>query len=351
MNFVTYKQWNQLPESANDLFAENERISLFLSRTWLENLSTHSLKEDQSLLLVCVLEVDHMLAILPMLECSQGSLSALSNRFTTLHSLLISKDGPKHDILACLANGLSHMRAQPIRFEPIDKEDDNMTQLGNVIQANGFHSQSFLRFYNWTHPVNGQSFEDYMAQRPANLRNTIKRKQSKLEREHDTDIQLYTDTNIDQALRDYHAIYKASWKAGELFAGFTPALVQKFSEKGWLRLGILYIDQQAVAAQIWFVVHGKASIYRLAYDGNWKHYSPGTILTKFLMQHVIDTDKVSEIDFLTGNERYKQDWMTVRKERIGLVFAKPNKQSNIFSRAIQSVMKIFASKQTDPKSV
>ena len=35
----------------------------------------------------------------------------------------------------------------------------------------------------------------------------------------------------------------------------------------------------------------------------------------FLMQHVIDNDKVDEIDFLTGNDAYKQDWMSERRAR------------------------------------
>ena len=37
------------------------------------------------------------------------------------------------------------------------------------------------------------------------------------------------------------------------------------------------------AAQLWFFVQGKASIFRLAYDEEWKRYSPGSILTAYLM--------------------------------------------------------------------
>ncbi len=54
-----------------------------------------------------------------------------------------------------------------------------------------------------------------------------------------------------------------------------------------------------------------------------KHYSPGSILTAYLIQYVIDTAEANKIDFLNGNEAYKQDWMTERRERWGLVFFKP----------------------------
>ena len=41
------------------------------------------------------------------------------------------------------------------------------------------------------------------------------------------------------------------------------------------------------------------------------------------MQHVIDTDHVEEVDYLTGDDAYKQDWMSHRRERIGLVAFNP----------------------------
>jgi CelD/BcsL family acetyltransferase involved in cellulose biosynthesis len=59
------------------------------------------------------------------------------------------------------------------------------------------------------------------------------------------------------------------------------------------------------------------------YDQAWKQYSPGSILTRYLMEHVIDRDQVEVIDFLTGNDSYKQDWMSERRERWQLYCAKP----------------------------
>lgn len=342
MKFVSYSQWNQLPECANTLFAEGEQDSLFFSRIWLENLTNHALTVHQSILLACVVEDESILAILPLIKHPQGNLSSLSNNFTTLYSLLISNNVQQDTVLACLADGLSQLPVQPILFEPIDANDGNFIRLRQVMESCGFQSHPYFRFYNWIHPLNGQSFDEYMTERPANLRNTIRRKQRKLEHEHGYDIRLYKDSDMDQALADYNASYKASWKANEFFSDFTPRLVRSLSRLGWSRLAILYVNEQPVAAQIWFVVHGKANIYRLVYDEDWKMYSPGTILTQYLMRYVIDTDKVTEIDFLTGNERYKQDWMTVRRERLGIRFAKQPEQRNSFSRTIQSLKKLLS---------
>ncbi len=344
MKFVSYDQWGQLPENANSLFERASKDSVFISRSWLENLTNHALTENQTLLLACVLEDDHVLAILPMIKHAQGSLSSLSNNFTTLYSLLIADCAQQDVILSCLGDGLFQMPVEPIRFEPIDENDGNMIRLRKIMESCGFVSHPYFRFYNWSHPLNGHSFNEYMAARPASLRNTIRRKQRKLEREFNYEIRMYQDVDINQAFADYNAVYKASWKANELFSEFTPNLVKSLSRLGWLRLGILYVKHQPVAAQIWFVVHGKANIYRLVYDKDWKQFSPGSILTEHLMRHVIEVDHVTEIDFLTGNERYKQDWMTVRQVRSGLHFVKHKMPRGVFSQIVKTIKNFLTQK-------
>ena len=337
MKFVLYYQWDQLPDSANNLFAQGEQDSLFFSRAWFETLSNHTLTKEQSLHLACVINGEHVLAITPMLLHEQGNMSSLSNNFTTLYSLLVADDNQLNEVLACLAQGLAQMSIQSFRIEPIDKDDRNINRLCQLMTSHGYKSYPYFRFYNWSHSLNRQLFIDYMVERPKHLRNTIKRKQRKLAREHDYVIQMYKDTEIDKALMDYQAIYQASWKANEFYSDFTPALVKHLSKLNWLRMAILYVDQQAIAAQIWFVVHGKANIYRLVYDEQWKHFSPGSILTQHLMHYVIDIDKVAEIDFLTGNEQYKQDWMTQRKERIGIRFSKQSKPTSRLKNLVRQV--------------
>jgi len=104
---------------------------------------------------------------------------------------------------------------------------------------------------------------------------------------------------------------------------------------------VLFVKQQPVAAQLWFVLHGKANIFRLAYDQAWKQYSPGSILTSFLMEYVIDTDNVTEIDFLTGNDTYKQDWMSERRERWALSCVKRRKPTGMFDFFSESLKSIF----------
>ncbi len=57
------------------------------------------------------------------------------------------------------------------------------------------------------------------------------------------------------------------------------------------------------------------------------------------MKHVIDTDKVEEIDFLTGNEPYKKDWMSASRKRWGMICTKkrePESKDNLWLRLLKS---------------
>lgn len=331
MEFVCHTDWDQLPPAADRLFERGESVSLFLSRRWFETLAAHALEDDQALLLACVVQGDSVLAILPLRVQPDGNWHALSNYYTSLYTPLIS-DANQQAIVECLAAGLGRQAFRSLRLEPVAADDATCGKLQQALASHGLKSHRVPRLVNWSHPVRGQSYAQYLAERPSSLRNTLARKRRRMDREPDCEIRLYTHFELDQALTDYQTVHRASWKAGERFTGFLPALVHAMAESGGLRFALLYIGGQPVAGQIWFVVHGKASIFRLAYDEAWQRYSPGSVLTAFLMEHVIDHDKVESIDFLTGNEAYKQDWMSERRVRWGWVCVKGHRTGSRMTR-------------------
>lgn len=55
--------------------------------------------------------------------------------------------------------------------------------------------------------------------------------------------------------------------------------------------------------------NGTAYIHKLAHDERHIQASPGTLLTHALFSRVIDTDRVDLVDFGTGKDAYKRDWM------------------------------------------
>jgi hypothetical protein len=338
MKFVWYTDWDQLPESADALFERAQRNSLFFSRPWFECL-VGSL-DDESMVLACVLAESKVLAILSLLKSAVNTGYALRHRYTSLYSLLLADDDQQR-VLACLVDGLSQLSLNALLLEPVADDDGRLEALQGVMEAAGYRCDRAFRFYNWFLRVQGQSSSDYMAARPARLRNTIARKKRKLEREHGYEIRLFTGAEVPHKISDYYAVYNASWKANEQYTELVDAMVAGFSKRGWTRLAVLYIKGRPAAAQLWFVHHGNASIFRLSYDQAWKQYSPGSLLTSYLMEYVIDIDKVEEVDFLAGNDAYKQDWMSDRRERVAWSAVKSVKPGPWYRRSVESMRRML----------
>lgn len=159
---------------------------------------------------------------------------------------------------------------------------------------------------SWTADVRGQSFAAYWAARPGRLRSTYKRKAKA-----GLDVRVLTCFDAD-AWDEYETIYADSWKPEEGSIPFLRAFAQAESDAGRLRFGIARDAGRAVAAQLWSVDHGVAYIHKLAHRESAAALSPGTLLSHALFAHVIDADRVDSIDFGTGDDAYKADWMTAR---------------------------------------
>jgi hypothetical protein len=341
MEFVCYKNWNKLPQDANEFFALAGKESIFFSQPWFNNLVTHGLDEDQSIVLACVLKQGRLVALLPLDKQSSTHYHSLTHLYTSLSTLLLAN----HDqeaIIDCLVTGLRKLPVEFLQISPIADNNPNLLLLQERLENSGYTCQRHFQFYNWFHRTNGETFAEYMSARPSRVRNTIDRKMRKLQREHGYNIRLFTHKNLRQGIVDYNSVYTTSWKAEEQFVGFVEGLAEQLFNQGWLRLAVLYIGDVPAAAQFWVVANGKASIFKLVYDQFWKKYSPGTILTAYLMRHVIKVDKVDEIDFLTGNDAYKQEWMSQRRERYRLscyIPAAPKSWPNRLKQKVSTMLK------------
>ena len=164
--------------------------------------------------------------------------------------------------------------------------------------------------------VGGRSFAEYLATRPGPLRTTLKRKAKKAD--------LRLSRRFDAAdWAAYEAIYAASWKPAE----GDPALLRAFAEmesaRGTYLFGMALAEGRPVAAQFWSVADGTAYIHKLAHLPEAEALSPGTTLTAALMEEVIDRDRVAEVDFGTGDDGYKADWMDGVRPRFALTCIHP----------------------------
>jgi CelD/BcsL family acetyltransferase involved in cellulose biosynthesis len=233
--------------------------------------------------------------------------------------------------------------ASVIRLQPLDVEGVFMRGMQAGLHACGYSVDRFFCFGNWYLPTEPGGFEAYWRQRPAQLRNTVERARRRLDRSHmwRIDIVRAPSPALEQGIAAYQRVYAQSWKEPEPNPAFMPGLIRMAADQGSLRLGLLWLDGEAVAAQVWVVTAGKAHIFKLAYQSGFERFSVGSVLTAALMQHVMDVDGVREVDYLTGDDNYKKDWMSHRRERVGLIAFDTSRPRGVLAWARHHAGKLY----------
>jgi len=236
--------------------------------------------------------------------------------------------------------------AEPIFFTSPVKED--LQQLFSYIaQEHQWHSMQlgafeegivaqalveyfpYQRIFSKTDNVYQTGISDYASyyqQRPSQLRNTVKRREKKLAKAHQYRTEIITNIErFSSAFTHYKAIYQQSWKGDEYSFDFIEKVCLAALAENKLRLGLLFVDDEPAAAQLWFLQTAQdnnssapqktASIFKLAYTPKYQQYSVGSILSLALSEHVISQDQVNSIEFGMGSEPYKKDWLTDKRTR------------------------------------
>lgn len=296
---------------------------LFDRLDWLESLHRIALRSRTPALLQA--RSGEAQGWLPLMRAGSGHLVALANWYNFSWAPVFARTDNEIEKLALLRAlaRLASRHARRLTLAPLPDEDGSASRVQAAFAASGWTVFREICDQNHILKIKGRSFDAYWAQRPGRLKNTVKRKGKagvvtlRIEREYSA-----------ESWRDYERVYARSWKPEEGSPEFLRQLAENESAAGALRLGLAYIDGAPVAAQFWTVENGIALIHKLAHDERHMQASPGTLLTAALFQHVIDVDRVACIDFGTGNDAYKAEWMEEVRDRYRLELFRPDHPLN-----------------------
>lgn len=235
---------------------------------------------------------------------------ALANWYSFRVAPVVSEGAEPLPLLTALAANLGR-RADRVTLFPVPDEGGEATLLARAFRAAGWFVSIRECDTNHILPLAGRDYATYLASRPGPLRTTLKRKSGKVE------IKLFQQFDAD-AWGAYEAIYAASWKPAEGSPAFLARFAREEGAAGRLRLGLALAEGRPVAAQVWTVEGGTAFIHKLAHLDEARALSPGTSLSAALFEQVIDRDHVGLVDFGTGDDGYKRDWMEQQRPRYQL---------------------------------
>ncbi len=262
-------------------------------------------------------------ATLPLVD--QGDrLAGLSNYYSFSYGPMFDNaddTGQRIALVARIAAELRQSRHRISLFPLIDDGDDMPELMRRAFAKAGWIALLTDQNGNHVLDVAGRSFSAYWAQRPGALRSSVKRK-ARAER-----YWFETVRHVDERIwREYLAVYGSSWKNAEPYPAMIRAIAEDAAGRDCLRLGFARTQEGIpAAAQLWTMEGDTACIHKIAHDSAEDAHSPGTLLSHHMFEHMIDREQVARIDYGTGGNSYKRDWMERERPMMRLDCFDPRK--------------------------
>lgn len=318
--------WSDLPDSALTLLARTEQDCLFCGDSWYGLFSAEVAERSFEPHWFILSRNRQAELILPMMQRRGGgkkTLRSMSNYYTPYFAPVGGQRDGGASLRTLLELAADALRPfDSIEFFPLTEEA--VRTFDQASGGLGFAVETAIQTWNWRQ-TGIRSFEDYWATRDSRLRNTVTRKRRKLDAEGGFTFSIAGTDDIESSLRDYQRVYGNSWKTQENYPQFIDGLLRAFARRGQLRLGFVHHDGIPVAAQIWLLGAGTAYIYKLAYDEQYRSRSVGTLLTHYLFRHAVEVEQVHTVDYLTGDDPYKAQWMSQRRPLYRLIWSNPRR--------------------------
>ncbi len=162
-------------------------------------------------------------------------------------------------------------------------------------------------FVNWYHPLDGASFADYLRSRPSPLAQYHQAQNAPIPREQRGRI-VCAEHRRGPGLgpASVHGRLRAELEAGRAISPLRTWL-DGTRRAAWLAPSGCREPRRAPDRSSSLVSPRRYRvIFKLAYDEAYRSMSAGTVLSAHLMEHVIEQDRVHTVDYLTGDDSYKE---------------------------------------------
>lgn len=166
---------------------------------------------------------------------------------------------------------------------------------------------------NWIYVGRPADYTGYLSSLGRSTRREVRRISKKLcARGDGFEFRMFRNEECLSALEDYDRVRAGSWKSAERYPRYIRETLRRLGAQRQTRMSLVYLGGRPAATQLWLCNRGRAYSHTCAYDAQFEQYSPGTFLLFRMMQSAIEEDGAYRVDFLRGDEAYKQHWANRR---------------------------------------
>lgn len=316
-----YPLGQALPAPLSAWLAQHQPHPIFATQQWFEQLAAFERErgKDCTYVWLFVLHGDTPVLAAPLAKTRAGpgqlQLELLGNFYTPGIDLFTDPAAlPAERAWRSLLQAFDQLYPRWLGFWAAPLRAPQHDSLVRATDAAG--RATFPLALSSNHTARIDSLAQYWAGRPSRLLNTLKRK-GKLLAQQQHRFELTATPNADQ-VAGYWQVYQSSWKPQEPSRSFIDWLLAWSMQHGFLRLGLLYVDDAPVACQLWLVQGERAYIFKLAQDERADRFSPGSLLTEHIIEQLAQADGVRHLDFLLGDNAFKTTWMDSKEPVCGV---------------------------------
>lgn len=320
------------------LFDTHERVHFQLGLDWWRLYVNTITQESRGDRLLALRRGGHTLAVLPAnvddqsqsLGCMVG---ALSNVHTALYALVHTAHLSGPDLIPLIARLLQEApKGSVLRFEPLDPHSPSFQILESALRGAGLLVQRYPCRGNWCLPVSG-NWERHRQNWPVGTQDLLEKMNQQLASAGARTEVAVGEAASGPALQAFDALFNRAQKPTDQAPGFMASLARLAARRGWLRLGLVWLDERPIAAQLCVVADGRASIFEPATDGQFGDPRWSIVLTAALVRHAIEVDRVLDVEYVLGDAPIGHEWMTHRHQQCGLTARRVNSLSSVIAAA------------------
>jgi len=321
----------QLREEWDRVLGDCATGGVFLTWEWMHTWWKH-LAEDRRLHLLALRRDGELLALAPLAQRSARWRRLLPFRaleFLGTGSVgsdyldVLVRRGCERPALGALAGHLAE-HGGVLELARVNRAGGHAAELARMLQPSG-----------WSHTVtttdvcpyidlSAADWDGYLARLGPSHRYNVRRRLRKLGQRFR--VRLECAASEDQrhaALMELVRLHQMRWhELGQ--PGVFPneplvAFHEEFSglalRRGWLRLFVLTVDDQPVAALYGLRYRDTFHFYQSGFDPAWRRHSVGLVTMALAIRHAIG-EGATTFDFLRGDEPYKSLWTHTHRELV-----------------------------------
>jgi len=168
-------------------------------------------------------------------------------------------------------------------------------------------------------PINS-AWDQYLMTKTSKFRNNMRRIEKRMGKNGDFEI-AHQDNITQEHVDIMYKIEQHSWKsdagsarlADKNAQDFYGEILEEFSNNGLLDLWFLDFNKEPIAYSVNFLYRNKIYNYNVAYMTEYRNLYPGKAITIKNLENAFSRN-MEEYDFLRGNEEYKSDWATDKRD-------------------------------------